>query len=518
MHELFHNIRFYILTTAIVFSLVINTIMVSTISSPQLQTIRLTQIYGLTAFAFLYLSLLAGPFCYMFASFPWKKQYLKARRALGVASFYFAGLHATIAFFGQLGGFEGLGFLTTNYQIAIGLSTTALCILLLQAMTSFDAVIAKMTFPRWKIVQRFVYVAGIFIIIHIVMLGTHFQDLTSPFVRFTYIALAFLFFLEALRIDAWFQKRLKLQQQFGVAAVLLGGILIAGVIYIFTPMAAQRTASFGIHSQHAQPQQENATGSSAMQASMQGDRTLRYTVSLQKPEELLPNQNVPLAFAIYNAATGDPVSLYQKIYEKEMHMVVVDNTLTYFNHIHPQRNGNNFAITTQFPHPGVYRTYLTYQPIGAVEQEVGFSFQVGGGESSKVSLNDQKIDTNITKKYGKYNVNINTGNGLYATEIAKGTDSLAFTVTDAATGQPVTTLRPYLGAFGHLVMIHTQNYRYVHVHPIGRAPEPNENGGPGVSFAPMALLDQIKPGVYKVFVEFNPNNERIIADFLVKVN
>jgi DMSO/TMAO reductase YedYZ heme-binding membrane subunit len=517
MHELLHNIRFYILLLSIVFSLVVNIIIITTIPAQQLQTIRLNQIYGLASVILLYLALLAGPFCYMFATFPWKKQYLKARRALGVSAFYFASLHSLIAFFGQLNGFDGLGFLTNNYLIALSASFIALFILMLQAMTSFDAVIEKMTFPRWKILQRFVYLAGILTLVHVVMLGTHFQDLASPIARTAFIALAFLFFLEALRIDSWLQNRFKIAQKFSYGSLFIGGLLITGIIFLFTPFASRDGVSFGVHQKHSSQQTTAYSSSSAMDASMQGDESLRFTVSLDKPEIILPNQDTTLSFSVYNAANGSIVPLFQKFYEKESHLVVTDNTLQYFNHIHPERDKNIFTITTRFPKPGVYRTYLTYQPIGAIEQQVAFSFMVGTKEATTSAKSEQIIDAKYAKVFGQHEITIDTTKPLKSAAMTDGSQTIPFRIKDALSKEPTTNLKPYLGAFGHLVMINTEDYSYLHVHPLGDTPKPNQNGGPEVIFQPMTLTDQIKPGVYRVFAEFNPAGQYIVADYTMRV-
>src|SRR5438309_1884165 len=111
MKQLLSNIRFYVLTSSILLSGMIFALLTWIIPQGQLQIIRLEQTYGLLSLLYLYITLLAGPFCYRFKLFPFRAQYLKARRALGVSVFYFAFLHSIIAFFGQLGGFNGLGFL-----------------------------------------------------------------------------------------------------------------------------------------------------------------------------------------------------------------------------------------------------------------------------------------------------------------------------------------------------------------------------------------------------------------------
>ncbi|NKX51639.1 hypothetical protein HER39_13910, partial [Arthrobacter deserti] len=46
----------------------------------------------------------------------------------------------------------------------------------------------------------------------------------------------------------------------------------------------------------------------------------------------------------------------------------------------------------------------------------------------------------------------------------------ALTVIVTRGGQPVKTLEPYLGAYGHLVALRAGDLAYLHVHPEGAAP------------------------------------------------
>jgi len=60
------------------------------------------------------------------------------------------------------------------------------------------------------------------------------------------------------------------------------------------------------------------------------------------------------------------------------------------------------------------------------------------------------------------------------------------TLTVRRDGEPVTTLQPYLGAFGHLVALRDGDLAYLHVHPEGaalrQAQGPEEGSGPDVRF------------------------------------
>ncbi len=514
MSELFRNSRFYVLAASLLFSCVVYVFVLSFVRSDQLQIIRLNQIYGLTSLILLYFALLAGPVCYVFSGLSFKKQYLHARRAIGVAAFYFGVLHTWLAFFGQLGGFEGLGFLSANYITAIGLGIIALFILMLLAVTSFDAVITKMTFPNWKLLHRFVYIAGILILIHALMLGTHFSNLSSVIPQVFFVMLAVLFILEANRFDVFLLKKFPRLPRFGIIVSLLFGFLIFWYVYTLLP---SNVVQFGIHNQHKQTMQELQNTNMSFPG-MKGDRTLRYTAGFEKPETVIPHQPTQLSFSIYNANNGNQVRLFQNVYSKPAHLVVVDNELKYFKHIHPQQDGNKFMITNTFPHPGFYRLYLSYQPVGAIEQQAAFSFWVGETEEKQANFFEQSIDTNFTKTIGNYEITMDAQNKFSAQKMTNAEQVLLFTLYNKKTKQPVTTLKPYLNAFGHLVMINQENYTYIHVHPKDlTVPKPEQMGGPVVVFLPMGMYGPIKPGVYRVFAEFNPDGQLIVGEYTIKV-
>ena len=512
--SLLRNIRFYILAFSVTLSFVY---LVYTFSSFTGSTalIRLEQLFAFTATIFLYLALLAGPFCYTFRSFPYRAKYLKARRAIGVSAFYFAFLHFCITFFYQLGGVGGLSFLSGKYLFAISLSFTALLILASMAATSFDKIIEKMTFPKWKRLHRLVYLASFFILIHVLLLGTHFADLSGWIPQLYFYALLFLLILESQRIDAFFKKRFNFAPQIGIVTAILIGVFVVSVIYSFLPQG--QIIPIGIHAQHIQLAKEAQQGAAqnATIPGMTGDRTKRFTVSFDHPDGIAPGTAVPLSFRVFDASTGFPVSLFQKVYDKTLHLIIVDSALQTFSHIHPDLSRNTFSISTSFPKDSTYHLYLDFQPFGAIEQQFAFTLPVGTASAVRPAF---KPDTNLTKVFGKYEVTMNKPTILSAQEMAIGQQTLSFVIKDRDSHQPIRTLKPYLGAFGHLVMINQVTYDYLHVHPTNTVPpRPNQNGGPEVSFVPLGLYGPIKPGTYRVFAQLNPDNNLFTADFTVEV-
>lgn len=248
---------------------------------------------------------------------------------------------------------------------------------------------------------------------------------------------------------------------------------------------------------------------------MTGDRTKRFTVSYNHPENIAPNTSVKLDFRVNDAASGNKVVLFNTIYEKKIHLIIVDSSLDFFAHVHPDPTPDGFSIDYAFPKAGEYHLYIDFQPVGAIEQQFAFVQSVGDVKTVSVS-NDQPSE--LTKDFGQYNVSLNFPTPLQSNKISIGGQKFAFTFKDTASGQPVTNLKPYLASFGHLVMINTKTYDYIHVHPTNLvAPKPTDTSGPTVEFLPLGLYGPIKPGIYKVFGQFNPDGKLLVTNFVVEI-
>ncbi|MEX0617175.1 MAG: ferric reductase-like transmembrane domain-containing protein [Candidatus Woykebacteria bacterium] len=514
---LIKNIRKIILITSAAVALLIYLFVKTNIESADLQKIRLAQIYALTAVTYLYLALIASPLYKLFPRLPTKSLHLVARRGIGVSAFFFALLHSQIAFWWLLGGFSGLGFLSNAYLKAISLSFIALLILSSMAATSFNWAVQKLG-RRWKMLHRLVYIAATLIGIHALMLGTHFIDLSASIPKIFFVALSVLLILEAIRFDRFLAEKFLWLPKVGLSLALVVGLITYASFYLKPPH--EGTTSIGIHSQHIKLAEEAQKGTAPSTTTnnspgLDGDKTKRYTVNFDHQEGILPKQKTTLRFKVFDASSGSPVSLFKAPWEKTFHLIIVDGELAYFDHIHPVQKGAEFVITTSFPHDSTYRLYANFQPFGGIEQQIAFSLQVGEKKEVKAS---QPVDHHPVKIFGDYEVELSTGAPLKAADMSLGKQKISFTIKDANTKEPVTNLKPYLNAFGHLVMIKQDNYDYLHVHPYNLTPPVKDaSGGPTVEFLPIGIYGPFKAGVYRAFAQFNHNGKLFVAYFTVKV-
>lgn len=519
--KLFSNLRFYVMAFSICLALGIFIWIEATIPPGAAQTAKLTQLYGLISVIYLYLALIGSPLYKVFPSLPFKGYYFKAARPVGFSAFLFAAFHSYFSFFGELGGFVGITFLNNNYLLAITLGFIGLIILTALAATSFDYMVNKLTLKRWKMIHKFVYLAGLLIVIHTLMLGTHFANLSSAIPQVFFVALGILLILEGIRLDCCLNKKFSLIPQYGVTFVIVACMVTIGAFYLFVS-TQPGVASLGIHALHiqlAKDAQQNVNTLNTNFPGLQGDRTKRFTASFIPPDNPQPNQDIPLKFKIYDANSGNQVLLFLKTYAYPMHLIIVDSSLNYFEHIHPTEQGDGeFDITTQLPKPGFYHLYIQFQPLGAVEQQMAFTLAVGMNPDDKAELASQPLDSNLTKVFSdsnqpevSYEVTLDTHGTLNASDMSLGNDKITYTIKDAKTHQPITTLKPFMASFGHLSLINQQTYDFLHVHPNNLvAPLPDANSGPNVDFMPIGIYGPIKPGIYRAFGEFST---KIGADF-----
>ncbi len=511
------NIRFYILLFSALLAGSIYFYVKQTIPTEAAQTIKLTQTYALIAVTYLYFALLTSPLTRFFTFLPFRGTYLHARRAIGVSAFIFADLHFWNAFFGELGGFAGLQFLNLKYLTAISLGATSLTILTLMAMTSTEWAVNKLSYKRWKFLHRFIYLVAILTTIHALMLGSHFTDFSGWIPQIFSVALAFLLILESLRFDIYLSKKFPGAPRAGIAFFV--AILIIAMLTIFTFSPGNFSGNLSLHEEHRQMADNSQIDSRAMNAmmnmpGMKGDKTKRYTVDWDHREPVIPGQETNLRFRVFDASNGLPVELFTMNYEKIMHLIIVDSSLNYYSHIHPEFKDGWFNISTTFPKTGKYNLYLDFVPLGAIEQQIGLSLQTQG--VTDIAKPSEIVEGKTEKQFGDYSIKLSFNEPLSAEKMSAGATILKFDISK--NGQPVTTLKPYLGSFGHLVMINTKTYEYAHVHTVQTKPlKPEDNGGPIVEFMPMSIYAPMKPGIYKLFAQLNPEGNLITADFTIKV-
>lgn len=220
------------------------------------------------------------------------------------------------------------------------------------------------------------------------------------------------------------------------------------------------------------------------------DDTGASTATIDLERSTFDGASQALEFTIRDA-DGEPVTAYDTVHEKQLHLVLVRADLGDYRHVHPDLDPATGEWATDLDlDAGSWRVYADFTPTGGAATVAQADLQVAG-DYAPVALGE---DT-VTDRVDGYDVHL-----------ARDGDVLALHVTRG--GADVTDLEPYLGAYGHLVVIRAADLGYLHVHP-----EAGE-AGPEVAFA--ASLD--RAGRYRLFFEFSHEGAVHRAEFTVTVD
>src|SRR3954452_2623310 len=189
---------------------------------------------------------------------------------------------------------------------------------------------------------------------------------------------------------------------------------------------------------------------------------------------------------------GVPVTAFDHVHDRQLHLIVVRRDATGFQHVHPERDAaGTWRVPLAVPAGGVYRAFADFTPTGGPAITLGVDlfapgdFQPAAHAPSRSSVVDG------------YTVTLDG-------DLAAGAVSpLTLTVTrDAA---PV-AVQPYLGANGHLVALRDGDLAYLHVHP-------RTDAVPGSAVGFDAEVPSA--GTYRLFFDFQVDGVVRTADFTV---
>ncbi len=244
--------------------------------------------------------------------------------------------------------------------------------------------------------------------------------------------------------------------------------------------------------------------------------SLEYFMAMKaEPAELTAQQNASLFFTPKVKGDESARVPLDVVHDKKMHLIVVSNDLSYFDHVHPEFQatgdykinvtnaagvkaagmGNAF---TQFPSGGDYMLFADYVPTGAGHKLEKIPLHVSGNSIPQKSWSKEVL----MAKDGEFEMRLKTGSGQFY--------SLQTNHIDAPlmrNGKAIKTseLDDFLGAKAHMVVIGVNDMAYLHVHP-------EEHDGVLDLHA-----DFEKPGFYRGWIQFKYKGELHTMSFVIEV-
>jgi hypothetical protein len=222
-----------------------------------------------------------------------------------------------------------------------------------------------------------------------------------------------------------------------------------------------------------------------------------YTLVPHGTTTFVPGSPAEFAFTV-TGSDGRPVTEFDVGHERLLHLVVVRRDAAGFQHLHPGLGPDGvWRVPLTLPAAGVYRAFADFLPTGGPAMVLGTDL-FAPGDFAPIGFPPSRV-----AQVDGYQVRLDG-------DLVAGGPSQVF-ATVSRDGAAVTDLEPYLGAFGHLVVLRQSDLAYLHVHPDAATPAPADRSGPGVAFT----ADVPTAGGYRLFFDFQHGGVVRTAEFTV---
>lgn len=229
-------------------------------------------------------------------------------------------------------------------------------------------------------------------------------------------------------------------------------------------------------------------------------KTGTYRMELKSiPELPEKSQKVKLQFTPKNLDNKDEMVALDVEHDKKLHIIIVNDDLTFFDHIHPDfQSSGSYDIDYTFPDGGNYLIYADYKPTNGSHITDKISYKVNGAPPAPVTYSTARLEDRI----GDYVIQlVITGGNVFSNETSK----IQVVIRKNNKEISANTLDNYLGAKAHTVMIGLSQKDFLHVHP-------------GVMDNRLDLQTVFEqPGIYRAWVQFQDHGVLMTADFVLDV-
>lgn len=245
--------------------------------------------------------------------------------------------------------------------------------------------------------------------------------------------------------------------------------------------------------------------------------TSDFEVKLEtEPQQVKAGEKVKLRFTVSHPETGKQVKNFAIMHDMPFHLFVISQDFAHFDHIHPeQQKDGSFVIETTLPQPGYYKIFCDYFPIGGTPQVAHLNLVTVGYKGDLVSARARLVpDEKLVKTVDGTRFEL----ALDPEKPFAGKPAeLKYHLVDEKSGQPVTDLKPYLGAWGHTLILSEDATDYLHSHPTEMIPEDIDRsklqGSADVAFETFFP----HPGNYRVWSQFQRGEKLITVSFTIFV-
>lgn len=217
------------------------------------------------------------------------------------------------------------------------------------------------------------------------------------------------------------------------------------------------------------------------------------------PATIAANQKAGLSFRPrLKNNDKEPVAL-DAVHEKKVHLIVVNDDLSYFDHIHPELNADGlYKVDYSFPSGGKYILFADYKPSGGNKTVDKINIDVSGASTPEKFHSTNKLKGSS----GKYSFTLQPTGGRFVTGVLIHINGI---VKKDGKNYDAKMLENFLGAKAHIVFISLNDNEYIHL-------QPAVSGG---NFDIHTNFE--KPGIYRGWVQFKAEATIHTVDFTINV-
>jgi hypothetical protein len=233
-------------------------------------------------------------------------------------------------------------------------------------------------------------------------------------------------------------------------------------------------------------------------------------LTIVSSDKILANKKQTIKIKLSDKISKNPISdeSLKLVHTKKLHLLLVNTDFSDYQHIHPTPTKNNGEYEFIFT-PKTNLSYRMWADITLAKnnQHEYLTADLGTINKDKIKIERQDVYEALVDNY---NFKL-----LFDNKLTAGSPSLGTIKVETKDGKPVSNLQPVLGAFAHIVGFYEDFKSIVHIHPMGKEPENDqETAGPEIEFH----ITPESAGTVKLFAQFKINNKDIFVPLTINVN
>jgi hypothetical protein len=235
-----------------------------------------------------------------------------------------------------------------------------------------------------------------------------------------------------------------------------------------------------------------------------GQNAISAEILLKEP--LIKGQKIQTEIKFISQNDGKPLlpSEIQETHTEKIHLLIFDQTLTDYQHIHPTSTDKPGIYQFEWTPTNAnhYRLWADLTPLCTNQQEyirIDLGDLSQGPQEATKAVNSTQTVNGLT-----YTLSFD------APKLISGKPVMGKVTVKDAKGHLFTGLEPIMGAFAHIVAMNEDFETIAHVHPMGVEPtKESECGGPKLDFH----FKPNKPGFWKIWVQVKIQGKDVFIPF-----